>query len=96
MKRFVNSFSTDLVAAVSRGKVVTLKQFLIGVGIHNITGLKAPIRILSHLGDCIDYNLVCEIETVQAETYLKALEGIHENNNNLQETFETEGKLTFW
>ena len=45
LKRTVSSFS-----AVTRGKVVTLKHFLLGVGLHNITGLKTPIKILSHLG----------------------------------------------
>ena len=43
MKQLVLSYSSDLIAAVSRGKVVTLTQFLIGIGLHNITDLKAPI-----------------------------------------------------
>ena len=43
MKRLVLSYSSDLIAAVSRGEVVTLKQFLLGIGLRNITGLKAPI-----------------------------------------------------
>ena len=49
------------------GKVIALKHFLLGVGLHYITGLKLPITILSHLGHCIDYNLVCEVETAEAE-----------------------------
>ena len=93
--KIVNSFSSDLIAAVSRGKVVTLKQFLVGLGLHNITGLKTPIKILSHLGHCIDYNLVCEVETVQAEMNLKALEEIVVGSN-VNETCETEGQLTYW
>ena len=36
MKRLVLSYSSDLIAAVSRGKIVTLKQFLLGIGLHNI------------------------------------------------------------
>ena len=71
MKRLVTSYSSDLITGVTQGKVVTLKHFLIGVGLHNITGLKTPIKILSHLGHCIDYNLVCEVETAQAEAALK-------------------------
>ena len=43
MKRLVLSYSSDLIAAVSREKVVTLKQFLLSIGLHNITGFKAPI-----------------------------------------------------
>ena len=35
MKRLVLFYSSDLIAAASRGKVVTLKQFLLGVGLHN-------------------------------------------------------------
>ena len=75
---------------MSREKVVTLKQFLLGVGLHNITGLKTPIRILSHLGHCIDYNLVCEIETSQAEEAIKHLE-----NMELTET-SIDTPITYW
>ena len=90
MRRLVLSYSSDLIASVSRGKVVTLKQFLLGVGLHNITGLKTPIRILSHLGHCIDYNLVCEIETSQAEEAIKHLE-----NMELTET-SIDTPITYW
>ena len=76
MKILVLYYSSDLIAAVSRGKVVTLKQFLLGTGLHSITRLKILIRILSHLGHCIDYNLVCEIETTQVEEATKHLENI--------------------
>ena len=76
MKRLVLSYTSDFIAAVSRGKVVTLKQFLLDTGLHSITGLEAPIRILSHLGHCIDYNLVCEIETTLAEEAIKQLENM--------------------
>ena len=91
MKRLVISCSSDLISAVTRGKTVTLKHFLIGVGLHNITGLKTPIKILSHLDHCIDYNLVCEIETAQAEEALKCLE---ETQND---SYENEKQvLTYW
>ena len=56
----------------------------------NITGLKAPIRILSHLGHCIDYNLVCEIETTQVEEATKHLENIE------MYTPSTDTELTYW
>ena len=74
LKHLLSSFSSDVIAAVTRKKVITLKHFLLGVGLHNITGLKTPIKILSHLGHCIDYNFVCEIETAQAESAVKQLE----------------------
>ena len=32
-----------------------------------------PINVLSNLGHCIDYNLVCEIETAEAEIALQWL-----------------------
>ena len=53
---------------------MTLKHFLIGVGLHNLTGLKSPIQILSHLGHPIDYNIVCQIETAEAEKALQFYE----------------------
>ena len=40
LKCFVRSYSSDLVHGVTRGKVITLKRFLIGIGLHNLTGLK--------------------------------------------------------
>ena len=76
MKRLVLSYSSGLITAISRGKVVTLKQFLPGIGLHKTTGLKAPIRILTCLGHYINYNLVCEIETTQAKEAIKHLENM--------------------
>ena len=32
-----------------------------------MTGQKVPVKVMNHLGHCIDYNLVCEIEAAQAE-----------------------------
>ena len=45
---------------------MTLKHFLVGLGLHNLTGQKVPIQILSHLGHCVDYNVVRSIETAEA------------------------------
>ena len=67
VKRLIHSYGSDLIHSVTHGKVITLKHFLLGLGLHNITGLKLPITILSHLGHCIDYNLVCEVGTAEAE-----------------------------
>ena len=61
------SFSQDLVHGITRGRVMTLKRFLLGLGLHNITGQKLPVRIVSNLGHCIDYKSVCQIETAEAE-----------------------------
>ena len=43
-----------------------LKHFILGVGLHKITGQQLPVRILSHLGHCIDYKTVCQSETAEA------------------------------
>ena len=65
--KLIQSYSSDLIFGVTRGKCITSKHFLLGLGLHNLTGQKKPVQILNHLGHCIDYNLVCEIETSQAE-----------------------------
>ena len=36
MQRYIYSFGSDLVNAVANAKIVTLKHFLLGLGLHNI------------------------------------------------------------
>ena len=67
IKWLVNSYGLDLIHGVTRGKVITFKYFLIGIGLHNITGLKTPAKILSNLNHSVDYNFVCETETAEAK-----------------------------
>ena len=62
----LNSYASDLVSSVTKGKVITTKQFLLALGLHNITGQRKVVEILSCLGHCLDYNTTCEIETAQA------------------------------
>ena len=71
IERLIHSFSSNMIHVISRGKVMTEKHFLLGLGIHNITGQKLPIKILHELGHSIEYNKVCEIETAQAELAIK-------------------------
>ena len=74
---------------------MSLKHFLIGIGLHNLTGLKAPIKILLNLGHSINYNLVCEVETAEAELALKLLEddqGVH----SLLPISDNAKVLTYW
>ncbi len=71
----ISSFGYDLIHGVTSGRVITLKHFLLGLGLHNITGLKLPIKVLSHLGHCTNYDLVCEIETAEAEVAQHFYEG---------------------
>ena len=44
------------------------------MGLHNITGQKLPVQMLSRLGHSVDCNTVCEIETGLAETVLQNAE----------------------
>ena len=67
VNHLIQSYAADLVHGVTRGRFITSKHFLLGLGLHNITGQKKPVQIASQLGHSIDYNLVCEIETAQAE-----------------------------
>ena len=91
LRRIVDSYASDLISVVTRGKVVTLKHFLLGVGLHNITGLKTPMKILSNLGHCIDYNLVCEVETSQAELAMQ-----DEQYEELTDDDLNQPRLTYW
>ena len=94
VKRLVSSYGYDLIHGVTRGKVVTLKHFLLGVGLHNMTGLKLPVKVLSHLGHSIDYDLVCEIETAEAEVAQMLYEG--GTGNPAEESTSDSPILTFW
>ena len=46
---------------------MTEKHFVLALGLHNITGSKKVVKLLTNWVHCIDYNLTCEIETSQAE-----------------------------
>ena len=67
VSRMVTFFSEDLIHGISRGRVVTLKHVLLGLGLHNIIGQKLPIQILANLGHSLNYKSVCQIETAEAE-----------------------------
>ena len=54
--RLASSFASDIIAAVSQGKTITNKQFLLALGLHNITGQRKVVDILSRLGHCLTYN----------------------------------------
>ena len=71
VKRLIESFSSDLIHGVTRGKTITAKHFLLGLGLHNLTGQKKPVQIVNRLGHCIEYSMACEIETSHAEACQK-------------------------
>ena len=85
----VHSFGSDLVNTMANGKIVTWIHFILGLGLCNINGLRMPIKVLSDLGHCTDYNLVCEIDTAEAEIALQwsaeheigSLQQDHEDSN---------------
>ena len=64
--RTVHSIASGLVAGVTNGKIMTAKQFLLVLGLHNVTGTRKVVDIVSRLGHCINYKTTCEIETAQA------------------------------
>ena len=61
------SFASNLMAAVTRGKMIIAKQYLLVLGIDSITGQRKTVYILNRLEHCWTYNLTCEIETALAE-----------------------------
>lgn len=75
--RLVESFAADFIHSISQGKVITPKHYLIGLGVHNMTGQKLPIQILHKFGHCITYPKVCEIETALAELSIHQSEGLN-------------------
>ena len=69
----VESFAQDIASAVTRGKCMLRKHFLLGQSLHNLTGSRKVIDIVHKLGHCTYYNTVCKIETAQAECDLEAV-----------------------
>ena len=67
VNRLVDSYSAGLIHGVSRGDFITQKHFLLGLGLHNLTGRKNVIQITSRLGHTISYGKTCEIELAQAQ-----------------------------
>ena len=74
VSRLAQSFAQDIIFGLSKGNFLTLKHTSVGLGLHNMTGQKLPLIILSHLGQSINYHTIREIETAQAEmseTFMK-------------------------
>ena len=67
VNRLADSFSQDVVSAISKGKFISAKHASVGLGLHSITGQKFPITVLARLGHSITYDQVNQIETAQAE-----------------------------
>ena len=55
-----------------------------------------PIKVLSHLGHCIDCNVICEIETAEAEIALQWL-AEHEISSLQQDREDNDvHHIVFW
>ena len=63
--RLFSSVTQDIIFAVTRGKVMQRKHFLLALGVHSLTGSRKIIDIVHKLGHCICYNLMSDIETDQ-------------------------------
>ena len=74
-EHLIDSFSQDIMYAVSKGEFLTLKHASVGLGLHSLTGQKLPLQVLSQLGHSMTYDQICEVETTQAELlqHLKSL-----------------------
>lgn len=68
--RLVESYAYDIVQWVTRGPAIQKKHFLLGQGLHNLSGSRKLVDIIYKLKNCISYNLACEIESAQAEAVL--------------------------
>ena len=68
VKRLVNSFGSDIINGVMRGRILTKKHYLLSLGLHSMIGTRSVIAILNKLGHCLNYNKTCEIETAIAKS----------------------------
>ena len=95
VQRLIDSYSLDMIHGVSRGSVITSKHFLLGLGLHNITGQKKVVQLANRFGHSISYDKVCDIELAQA---LKAQTLAEENTGlPLKPATESDTVLTvFW
>ena len=66
-ERLIDSFSQDIMCAVSKGELLTLKHASLGLGLHGLTGQKLPLQVPSRRGHSMTYDQMCEAETAQAE-----------------------------
>ena len=73
---------------------MTPKHFLLGLGLHSITGQKKPVQIASHLGHSMTYDKVMEIETAQAQKSQKLLDSAELSFLPLQPAIEDDSVLT--
>ena len=54
--RLVISFAQDIVYAITKGKIFQLKQYLLAMGLHNLTGSRKVIDLVQKFGHCMNYS----------------------------------------
>ena len=75
VKRLVNSFRSDIINAMMKGRILTKEHYLLSLHLHSMIGTRTIITILNKLGHCLNYNKTCEIETAIAESnFIRAKE----------------------
>ena len=57
-----NSFASDIIAAISQGKTIITKQFLLALGLRNITGQRKVVETVNILGQYLTCNTTCEAD----------------------------------
>lgn len=67
VNRIVDCLAQDIVFNVLNRQVPLKKHFLLGLGLHSLTGSRQLIDILFKFGSCVSYNYVCDVETAYAE-----------------------------
>ena len=72
--RLIESYASDFIHRVRIGEVLTPKHFLLGLGLHSITGQKKPVQIDNRLGHSMNYHKVMEIETANIPKFHKLLD----------------------
>ena len=73
------------------------KHFLLGLGLHSITGQKKPVQIANRLEHSMTYDKVMEIQTSQARKSQKLLNSAEFSFLHLQSATEDDSVLTtFW
>ena len=73
------------------------KHFLLGLGLHSITGQKKPVQIANRLEHSMTYDKVMEIQTAQARKSQKLLNSAEFSFLHLQSATEDDSVLTtFW
>ena len=67
INRIANCLAQDIVYNVLQRKVPLKKQFLLGLGLHSLSGSRQIIDILFRFGNCVSYDYVCNVETAYVE-----------------------------